>query len=75
MQYLEVCDAVRPIYGSLGVKQLMSRNVTTKETCINPLSAKLNPICHFLAFFAAHHIFHVSRVRVNYDYALCLGSP
>ena len=30
---------------------------------INPLNAKLNPICHFLALFGAHHIFHVSRIR------------
>ena len=33
--------------------------------CINPLNAKLNPIRHLLALFGAHHIFHVSRIRVN----------
>jgi hypothetical protein len=27
----------------------------------NPLNAELNPICHFLALFGTHHIFHVSR--------------
>jgi len=32
---------------------------------INPLNAKLNPICHFLALFGAHPILHVSRIRVN----------
>jgi hypothetical protein len=32
---------------------------------LNPLSAKLNPICHLLALLRAHHIFHVSRTRVN----------
>ena len=32
---------------------------------INPLNAKLNPICHLLALLGAHHILHVSRVRVN----------
>jgi hypothetical protein len=32
---------------------------------INPLNAELNPICHFLALLGAHHILHVSRIRVN----------
>jgi hypothetical protein len=31
----------------------------------NPLSAQLNPICHLLALLGAHHIFHVSKIRVN----------
>jgi hypothetical protein len=31
----------------------------------NPLNAELNPICHLLALLGAHHILHVSRVRVN----------
>jgi len=30
----------------------------------NPLNAELNPICHSLAL-SAHHIFHVSGIRVN----------
>jgi len=32
---------------------------------INPLNAELNPICHLLVLLEAHHIFHVSRIRVN----------
>ena len=32
---------------------------------INTLNAKLNPICHLLALLGAHHILHVSRIRVN----------
>jgi hypothetical protein len=32
---------------------------------INPLNAKLNPICRFLALLGAHPILHISRVRVN----------
>jgi hypothetical protein len=32
----------------------------------NPLNAKLNPICHLLALLGAHHILHVSRIRVNF---------
>jgi len=31
----------------------------------NPLNAELNPICHLLALLGAHHIFHVSRIRVK----------
>ena len=31
----------------------------------NPLNAKLNPICHLLALLEAHHILHISRIRVN----------
>jgi hypothetical protein len=32
---------------------------------INALSAELNPICHSLALLGAHHILHVSRIRVT----------
>jgi len=32
---------------------------------INPLNSELNPICHFLALLRAHHILHVSSVRVK----------
>jgi len=32
----------------------------------NPLNAELNPICHLLALLGAHHILHVSRIRVNW---------
>jgi hypothetical protein len=35
---------------------------------INPLNAELSPICHLLAFLGAHHILHVSSIRVNYGY-------
>jgi len=32
---------------------------------LNPLNAELNPICHLLALLEAHHILHISRIRVN----------
>ena len=32
---------------------------------INTLNAELNPICHLLAFFESHHIYHVSRIGVK----------
>jgi hypothetical protein len=31
----------------------------------NPSNAELNPICHLLALLGAHHVLHVSRIRVN----------
>ena len=33
---------------------------------LNPLNAELNPICHLLALLGAHHILHVSRIRVKH---------
>jgi hypothetical protein len=32
---------------------------------INPSNAELNSICHLLALLGAHHILHVSRIRVK----------
>ena len=32
---------------------------------LNPLNAKLNLICHLLALLGAHHILHISRIRVK----------
>jgi len=32
---------------------------------ITPLNADLNPICRLLALLGAHHILHVSRIRVK----------
>jgi len=34
-------------------------------SCINPSNTELNPICPLLALFGAHHILHVSRIKVN----------
>ena len=31
---------------------------------LNPLNAKLNPICCLLALLGAHHFLHVSRIKV-----------
>jgi hypothetical protein len=38
---------------------------TNLVSIINPLNAKLNPICHLLALLGGHHILHVSRIRVK----------
>ena len=32
---------------------------------INPLNPELNPICYLLALLGAHHVLHVSRIRVK----------
>jgi len=41
---------------------------------INPLNAKLNPICHLLALLGAHHILHVSRIRVKVDFVEAISA-
>ena len=38
----------------------------------NPLNAELNPICHLLALLGAHHIIHVSRIRVKIYFNIIL---
>jgi hypothetical protein len=35
------------------------------ESIFNPLKAELSPTCHLLALLEAHHILHVSRIRVK----------
>ena len=42
-----------------------NNNNDNNNNCVNPLNAELNPICHLLALLGAHHIFHVSGLRVN----------
>jgi hypothetical protein len=36
----------------------------------NPLNAELIPICHLLVLLGAHHILHVSRIRVKVEIQL-----
>jgi hypothetical protein len=40
-------------------------NIFQSFSALNPLNAELNFICHLLALLGAHHILHVSRIRVN----------
>jgi hypothetical protein len=48
---------------------LMCGRVKCTKCCIfflfNPLNTKLNSICHLLALLGAHHILHISRLRLN----------
>jgi hypothetical protein len=37
-----------------------------------PLKAELNSICHLLTLLGAHHILHVSRIRVNSILQMCV---
>ena len=41
-----------------------STNISTEY--FNPLNAELNPIYHLLALLGAHHILHISRMRVKH---------
>ena len=47
---------------------------TTYRSPINPLNAELNPSCHLLAFLGAHHILHISRIRVKMEEIGCAGT-
>jgi len=40
------------------------RNGEQRER-FGPLNAELNPICHLLALLGAHHILHISRMRLK----------
>ena len=41
------------------------QQILPKELSSCPFNTELNPIYHLLALFEAHHILHVSRIRVN----------
>jgi len=36
---------------------------------VSPLKVELNPICHLLALLRAHHILHISRIKVIVGYS------
>jgi hypothetical protein len=49
----------------LGVHPILHISRIRVKIYINPLNAKLNPICNLLALLGAHPILHVSRIRVK----------
>jgi len=57
------------IFTHLTFDQILNTTQSTMymNTCfnINPLDTELNPICNLLALLGAHHILHVSRIRVK----------
>jgi hypothetical protein len=57
----------RVLVGKPEGKRPLGRPRRRWEDNINFLNAELNPICHLLALLGAHHILHVSRIRVKRD--------
>jgi len=57
------CDRETCSRNAINVCKLI--NVGHLVCIINPLNAELNSICHLLALLGAHHILHVSRIRVK----------
>ena len=53
------------LYWDCFIMQLNTEYPAVSKDNFNPLNAELNPICHLLALLGAHHILHVSRIRVN----------
>ena len=56
------------------IKAIVNQNYSMLYI-LNTLKAKLNSICHLLASLGAHHILHVSRVRVKPTKGIALGAP
>jgi len=56
------------ISSPIGRAKIVDKVCESEAVLVNPLNAELNPICHLLALFIAHHIFHVSKIRVNVPY-------
>ena len=52
------------IFGKKIVEQVRSQ-MTIWRMLINTLNAELNPICHLLVLLGAHHILHISRIKVK----------
>jgi len=57
--FVEKIDKIQHVEGS-GTPVLY-----TGRTVLNPLNSALSLICHLLALLGAHHILHVSGVRVK----------
>jgi hypothetical protein len=51
--------------GYYSVQNLLSYSLLSKNLKINALNAELNHICYLLALLGAHHILHMSRIRVK----------
>jgi len=47
------------------MKKRSTRRTRNRQEDINPFTAELNPICPLLALLGAHHILHISRIRVK----------
>jgi len=45
--------------------------ISVVSMCFNTVNAELNPTCHLLALLGAHHILHVSGIKVNCSFTVC----
>ena len=45
--------------------KVVNPTLVLSQLTFNPFNAELNPIYHLLALLGAHHILHVSRIRVK----------
>jgi hypothetical protein len=66
-------------YANLSIVQFRSMKLGIHvyvyiKSHLNSLNAELNPICHLLSLLGAHHIFHVSKIRVNIIFAFMSSS-
>ena len=59
------CDGIIREHGESFLCANYGLMIGRKTEYFNPLNAELHPIYHLLALLGAHHILHVSRVRVN----------
>jgi len=51
-----------PLNTPIGIQKYLCKiNINN----LNPLNPELNPICYLLALLGAHHLLHVSRIRVK----------
>jgi len=42
-----------------------------KNNTFSPFKTELNPVCHLLTLLEAHHILHISRIRVMRHERVC----
>jgi hypothetical protein len=59
----------------LGKIEIRENPLNKVHGFFNPLNTQLNPICHLLALLGAHHIFHVSGIRVKMGKRILLHFP
>jgi len=55
----------------MGRSEVSTSVMKCSRVKFNPLNAELNLICHLLTLLEAHHILHVSRIRVKWEEVKC----
>ena len=54
-----------PVLFTFYIQGVLKFEKKKKNSCAKRLNDELNPICHLLTLLGAHHILHVSRLRVK----------